>query len=234
MRTSRSRHGKPRAVSSGGLSSGSRTTPDVAWDANPSTGVSVYDSVPYYGQSGGWFTVGGTSVGAPSWAGLIAIADQGLAHNGVGSLSNAQASLYQLSSPTSITRPAARVDLHLVRDIRPGDGAGQSQGQSPGPALVQLNTPASTPTATSTAVAVKASASGRGGSLRSPSSISDEPDDHRDREQLRPRHPARSDVDHGLEPDLDLDPDHGELTPVFIVPAPLPPIVIHLGAASRR
>ena len=77
--------------------SGTRMTPDVAWDANPSTGVSVYDSVPYYGQSG-WFTIGGTSVGAPSWAGLIAITDQGLAQNGIGSLSNAQASLYQLSS----------------------------------------------------------------------------------------------------------------------------------------
>ena len=42
--------------------------------------------------------VGGTSVGAPSWAGLIAIADQGLALAGKGSLANAQADLYQLPS----------------------------------------------------------------------------------------------------------------------------------------
>ena len=53
------------ALSASGLKSGYRTTPDVSWDANPSTGVSVYDSVRYDGQSG-WFTVGGTSVGAPS------------------------------------------------------------------------------------------------------------------------------------------------------------------------
>jgi hypothetical protein len=74
---------------------GLRTTPDVAWDGAPSTGVSVYDSVSVGGQSG-WFTVGGTSAGAPAWAGLIAIADQGLALAGKGSLSNAQASLYHL------------------------------------------------------------------------------------------------------------------------------------------
>ncbi len=65
-----------------------RTTPDVAWDANPSTGVAVYNSVGT-GNSP-WQVVGGTSVGAPSWAGLIAIADQGLAQAGKGSLTNAQ------------------------------------------------------------------------------------------------------------------------------------------------
>jgi hypothetical protein len=85
------------ALTGSGLKSGQRTTPDVSWDANPSTGVSVYDSVRYDGQSG-WWTVGGTSVGAPSWSGLIAITDQGLALNGVGSLANAQSSIYQLSS----------------------------------------------------------------------------------------------------------------------------------------
>jgi subtilase family serine protease len=51
-----------------------RSAPDVAFDANPSTGVAVYDSVAYDGYVG-WQEVGGTSVGAPSWAGIIAIAD---------------------------------------------------------------------------------------------------------------------------------------------------------------
>jgi subtilase family serine protease len=54
----------------------SRGIPDIAWDADPNTGVAVYDSTPDQGQSG-WFVVGGTSVGAPSWAALIALADQG-------------------------------------------------------------------------------------------------------------------------------------------------------------
>ncbi|WP_233096019.1 S53 family peptidase [Alicyclobacillus sp. SO9] len=53
-----------------------RGIPDVAWDANPSTGVAVYDSTSDQGQSG-WFVVGGTSVSSPSWSGLIALADQG-------------------------------------------------------------------------------------------------------------------------------------------------------------
>jgi hypothetical protein len=49
-------------------------TPDVAYDGNPNTGVAVYNSVPYLGQSG-WFQVGGTSSGPPQWAGLVAIAN---------------------------------------------------------------------------------------------------------------------------------------------------------------
>ncbi len=76
-----------------GLSLTSRGTPDVSYNANPNTGVAVYDS---YG-SGGWAEFGGTSAGAPQWAALIAIADQGRALATKGSLSNAQAALYSLS-----------------------------------------------------------------------------------------------------------------------------------------
>jgi subtilase family serine protease len=54
-----------------GLTSGARGIPDVSFDANPSTGVSIFDSTSFEGQSG-WFTVGGTSVGAPDWAGILA------------------------------------------------------------------------------------------------------------------------------------------------------------------
>lgn len=53
-----------------------RGNPDVSWDADPNTGVAVYDSTLYNGQKG-WYQVGGTSFGAPSWAALIALADQG-------------------------------------------------------------------------------------------------------------------------------------------------------------
>ena len=41
-----------------------RGTPDVAADADPATGVWVYD-YPY------WYIVGGTSVAAPVWAGIV-------------------------------------------------------------------------------------------------------------------------------------------------------------------
>ena len=53
---------------------GVRTVPDVSYDANGNTGFAIYDA-----QSGGWTEVGGTSAGAPQWAALIAIADQGRA-----------------------------------------------------------------------------------------------------------------------------------------------------------
>lgn len=48
---------------------GKRAVPDVSYDADPATGVAVYDSFGYKGQSG-WFQVGGTSVGAPQWAAI--------------------------------------------------------------------------------------------------------------------------------------------------------------------
>lgn len=54
-----------------GLTGGARGIPDVSFDGDPNTGVSVYDSTRYQGQAG-WFTLGGTSVGAPNWAGILA------------------------------------------------------------------------------------------------------------------------------------------------------------------
>jgi subtilase family serine protease len=59
------------ASSISALTGGKRGIPDVSFDANPNTGVSIFDSTSDQGQSG-WFTVGGTSVGAPNWAGILA------------------------------------------------------------------------------------------------------------------------------------------------------------------
>jgi subtilase family serine protease len=55
---------------SGVQSTGFRGVPDVAYDANPRTGVPVYDS-----EDGDWFQVGGTSASSPQWAALTAIAN---------------------------------------------------------------------------------------------------------------------------------------------------------------
>ena len=52
---------------------GKRATPDVSLDADPASGVSVYDSTRYQGQQG-WFTVGGTSASSPMSAGRAAVA----------------------------------------------------------------------------------------------------------------------------------------------------------------
>jgi hypothetical protein len=78
---------------SGKTGTSTRANPDVAFDADPNTGVAIYDTVAYFGQTG-WFQAGGTSLGAPAWAALVATADQG---RGAGhSLSSSQtlAALY--------------------------------------------------------------------------------------------------------------------------------------------
>ena len=78
--------------------SGRRTTPDVSMDADPNTGCSVYFTTPSTGQSS-WYSYGGTSASAPMWAALIAIADQGHAFGGRGSLDGASQTLPAIYSP---------------------------------------------------------------------------------------------------------------------------------------
>ena len=48
-----------------------RGVPDVSYDADPYTGVSVYFTDPAT-KTGGWNVFGGTSVGTPQWAALLA------------------------------------------------------------------------------------------------------------------------------------------------------------------
>ena len=57
------------------FSTTARTNPDVAFDADPNTGVPVYDSWDF-GISTPWEQFGGTSFSSPSWAALLAVADQ--------------------------------------------------------------------------------------------------------------------------------------------------------------
>ncbi len=65
---------------------GFRTIPDVAFDADPYTGVAVYDSYNDTDGSGPWVQIGGTSLASPSWAGLIAVVNQGRVLAGAGTL----------------------------------------------------------------------------------------------------------------------------------------------------
>ncbi|MEI8021526.1 MAG: S53 family peptidase, partial [Schlesneria sp.] len=57
-------------------SSGSRTNPDVSMDADPNTGVPVYDTYDF-GSTTPWEEVGGTSLSAPMFGGVMAVVDQG-------------------------------------------------------------------------------------------------------------------------------------------------------------
>lgn len=58
------------AYQSGFQTTAFRGIPDVSYNANPSTGVPVFDS-----QNGNWLEVGGTSAASPQWAALTAIAN---------------------------------------------------------------------------------------------------------------------------------------------------------------
>jgi kumamolisin len=66
---------EPRPVYQNGISSivgTHRGTPDIASDANPYTGVWVLDNfMAPPGCSPCWYIVGGTSVSAPTWAGIV-------------------------------------------------------------------------------------------------------------------------------------------------------------------
>jgi kumamolisin len=74
-----------------------RGTPDLSFDANPNTGVWIFDGNNFEGQPVGWAVVGGTSVSAPSLAGIINSA--GTFHN---SSQAENRELYEhLSNPTT-------------------------------------------------------------------------------------------------------------------------------------
>jgi subtilase family serine protease len=77
-----------------------RMTPDVAFDASPSSGVPVYDSYNN-GASAPWSQIGGTSLSSPCWAGLIAIFNQGRVAAGLGTLDGPSQTLPMLYSMPS-------------------------------------------------------------------------------------------------------------------------------------
>lgn len=57
---------RPNYQTSYGLTYAKRAVPDVSYNANPSTGVSVY-------CNSSWYKIGGTSAGAPQWAAIHAL-----------------------------------------------------------------------------------------------------------------------------------------------------------------
>lgn len=102
-----------------------RANPDVAYDASPSTGFAVYDSFATSNGVPGWMQVGGTSAGAPQWAALVAIADQGRALSGLPALNstNPQEVL------TTLYQGAGSAEFH---DVTSGGSTG-SPAYSAGP-----------------------------------------------------------------------------------------------------
>ncbi len=106
-------------------STGYRRTADVAFDANPGTGVEVYET-QIHGGAATWQTVGGTSFGTPVWAALIVIVNQGRAVAGKDSLDGATQTL-----PALYSLPSS--DFHAA----PGDELQTGLGSPNAPGLVE-------------------------------------------------------------------------------------------------
>ncbi|HEV3339865.1 MAG TPA: hypothetical protein VG125_05895, partial [Pirellulales bacterium] len=88
------------AYQQGVQATGNRTTPDVSFVADPTTGVWIADNYNLSANAP-WEIVGGTSLSAPAWAALIALADQSRVANGLATLGTAgptetQQALYSL------------------------------------------------------------------------------------------------------------------------------------------
>lgn len=87
-----------------GMGGSHRRVPDVAFEADPRTGVPVYDGTKYQGDAG-WFQAGGTSLAAPIWAAMLALVDQG--RTPPLTSFNALTDLYSLAAMTGKTGYAA-------------------------------------------------------------------------------------------------------------------------------
>ncbi len=138
---------------------GARSTPDVAFDADPGTGVSVYYIPPEDPTGAGqWTSVGGTSIGAPAWAGLVAIADQGRALGGLSSLTGSTQTLpaiyavpnadyYKVPLTTPSGNSATNTAIN-TSNYNTQTGLGTPAGSSLVLALMKASVTAPTPTPT--------------------------------------------------------------------------------------
>ena len=89
---------QPNYVANNGGSATYRNVPDVAAVGNPETGVAIYSKI-----NGGWIQVGGTSVGAPIWAGYLSIINAALNYIGEAQIGFFNPTLYSLGfgNPTN-------------------------------------------------------------------------------------------------------------------------------------
>jgi pectate lyase len=89
-----------------------RAMPDIAFNADPSTGIAVFDTFNNP-PSTPWSTVGGTSLGAVAWGALGAIANQGRSTIGKSPL-----------DPVTLLSTLYSIPQNNFRDIRNGESGG--------------------------------------------------------------------------------------------------------------
>jgi subtilase family serine protease len=114
---------------------GKRSSPDVAFDGDPNTGVRVYQT-SFFNGYGSWEVVGGTSLGTPAWAAIIAIVDQGRALDGEGSLDGATQTLPSLYSLPSTDFNVIAPLGSKISQAAGGANTSTGRGTPVGPLLV--------------------------------------------------------------------------------------------------
>lgn len=124
-----------------------RATPDVSLDADPASGVSVFDSQPYYSQTG-WWQVGGTSAATPMWAARAAAAATRID----------AATIYGGNSVPfrDITSGSTGYPAVVGFDMATGRGSWNDTGGTPPPTTTTTN--AAPPLTTTTSIALDKSA----------------------------------------------------------------------------
>ena len=120
-------------------SNGMRQVPDVSADADPLTGYAIYDSTSSCSGQDCWVVVGGTSAAAPLWAGLITLANQTGAKQGLRPLGFLNPALYRLGAGTSGPAPFHDVTAggNLYYPATPKWDFSTGWGSPDGNALVQ-------------------------------------------------------------------------------------------------
>ena len=98
---------------------GTLAKPDVSADANPNTGVLVYNAA-----NGGWLVVGGTSVSCPLWAGFMADVNQIRATDGFSPAGLVNKFLYEDVYGVSGTGSLYALDFHDITTGNNGWPAG--------------------------------------------------------------------------------------------------------------
>ncbi len=111
------------AYQNGWQGNNTRAIPDVSLVANPNTGVTVYDSTAYSGQTG-WFQVGGTSASCPMWGAIVALSDQSRVSAKKSTLSGADVPLYLMAGSTDAT--GASLYGYFFNDVTSGSNGGFS------------------------------------------------------------------------------------------------------------
>lgn len=96
-----------------------RNVADVAFNANPYTGQYVA-IIPANSTTVQWYSVGGTSLATPQWAGIVAVTNATRAQNGLGPMGLVQNLLYSAAST------ASNFFITLFNDITSGSNGGYS------------------------------------------------------------------------------------------------------------